>query len=111
MLTRPSSMSSTPPKSIRPAHCQFSGSSCPTPRRSPCRHRDPQIDGTAIAGDDYKPRSGTLVFQPGQDTLYIRVPLHDDGVDEPTETITVRLSNPVGATIADGTAEGRIRNR
>ena len=65
-------------------------------------------DGTAVAGDDYTDTSGTLRFAPGETTKTIRVPtLEDDAVEE-TETFTVTLASPAGATIDDGTATGTI---
>ena len=65
-------------------------------------------DGTAVAGDDYTDTSGTLRFAPGETAKTIQVPtLEDDAVEE-TETFTVNLSSPSGATIEDGTATGTI---
>ena len=53
-------------------------------------------DGTAIAGADYTAVSGTLSFNPGQQTATFQVPLTDDRVEEPTETVSLLLSNPSG---------------
>ena len=64
--------------------------------------------GSATAGSDFTAASGTLTFAPGQTTRTILVPTLNDAVAEPTETFTVNLSNPVGATIADGTGVGTI---
>ena len=52
--------------------------------------------------------SGTLTFAPGETTRTILVRTVDDAAAEPTETFTVNLSNPVGATIADGQGVGTI---
>ena len=65
-------------------------------------------DGTATAGDDYVPELGTLVLEPGQTTGVISVPILDDLLDEEDETLTMVLSDPVNATLADGTATGTI---
>ncbi len=56
-------------------------------------------DGTATPGDDYTPVSGTLTFAPGQDTLTFTVPILDDTLDEPAETIALSLSNPINAEL------------
>ena len=65
-------------------------------------------DGTATAGDDYEPELGTLVLEPGQKTGVISVPILDDRLDEADEHFTMVLSDPVNATLADGTATGTI---
>jgi hypothetical protein len=67
-------------------------------------------DGTATAGSDYQPASGTLSFSPGETTKQIRVKVNGDTTVEPDETFTVELSNPAKATIARATATGTIRN-
>ena len=68
------------------------------------------VDGTATAGDDYTPTSGMLTFEvDGDRTQYVRVPTLDDDIAEETETFTVQLSAPSGATLADGgTGTGTI---
>ena len=65
-------------------------------------------DGTAVAGSDYTAASGTLEFEPGVTSHTIRVAILDDAAMEPTETFTVELSDPVRATLADGTGVGTI---
>ena len=65
-------------------------------------------DGTATAGDDYVPELGTLVLEPGQTTGVISVPILDDLLDEEDETLAMMLSDPVNASLADGTATGTI---
>ena len=68
-------------------------------------------DGTARAGADYKAASGRLTF-PAESTAAqrIEVRLLDDRVDESGETLTVRLSDPQGATLAAATATGTIQD-
>ena len=66
------------------------------------------VDGTAEAGSDYTATSGTLRFEPGTTTLTVGVALLTDDLVEGTERFTVELSDPVGATVADGTAVGTI---
>src|SRR6185295_12716610 len=69
------------------------------------------VDGTAtVADNDYLPLSGTLVFGPGETTQVVSVSVVGDLQVELDETYTVVLSNPVNATIADGTGVGTIVN-
>jgi hypothetical protein len=72
-------------------------------------------DGTAKDGvgepiADYVARAGTLVFNPGQTTQTIVVSVNGDGANEPDETFSVNLSDPVSATIADAGGAGTIVN-
>lgn len=64
--------------------------------------------GTATAGSDYTPTSGTIVFAPGQTTQTVTVPIVSDLTDEPNETFTLNLSNATGAIINDGQGIGTI---
>ena len=65
--------------------------------------------GDATAGSDYTAVSATTLTI-GANTLSgtITVRVLDDLVDEPSETFTVILSSPSGATVADGTGIGTI---
>ena len=65
-------------------------------------------DGTAVAGSDYTAASGTLQFDPGMTSHTISVAVLNDTAVEPTETFAVELSDPVRATLADGTGVGTI---
>ena len=65
-------------------------------------------DGTAVEASDYTAASGTLEFAPGEVMMTISVPTLEDDIEEETETFTVTLSNPSGATIEDGAATGTI---
>ena len=67
-------------------------------------------DGTATAGSDYTATSGTLTFASGETGKTVSVPVLDDAHDDGGETLTFTLSNPSGATIADGEATGTIDN-
>lgn len=62
------------------------------------------VNGTAIAGQDYTARSGTLTIPAGATAAAIAVPLIDDTADEPAETFQLRISAPIAATL--GTATG-----
>ena len=66
--------------------------------------------GAATEGSDYTRTSGTLTFAPGDTEETVSVPALADEHDESSETLTLTLSNPVGARIADGTATGTIEN-
>ena len=73
------------------------------------------VNGTAVAGQDFKAISGTLVFRPSESrrrtaSKSLCVEVIDDDHDEDTETMTLVLSNPVRAYLADGTATGSISN-
>ena len=67
-------------------------------------------DGTAQAGADYTASSGTLNFAPGETAKTVTVAVLDDSHDEGSETLTLVLSNPSGAYLADAEATGTIEN-
>jgi chitinase len=66
--------------------------------------------GTATQGTDFTASSGTFTFAPGATTATGTVNVIGDTTNEANETLTVRLSAPSGATIADDTAIGTITN-
>ena len=59
---------------------------------------------------DFQPAEGELVFPPGATTRTFLVFTLDDSIDDPGDILEVELSNPVGATLADGHATGTITN-
>jgi chitinase len=61
-------------------------------------------DDTATAGTDYTAGTGTITIPAGSTSATFNVAVTGDSIDEPNETVNVTLSNPTGATIADGTA-------
>lgn len=67
-------------------------------------------NGTAAAGSDYTPVSGTLTFSPGQTSKTISVPVIGDTTVEGNETFLVNLSGAANAVIADGQGLGTINN-
>ena len=67
-------------------------------------------DGTAQAGQDYTAADGTLTFASGETQKTVSVAVLDDTHDEGEETLTLILSNALGADIADDTATGTIEN-
>lgn len=64
--------------------------------------------GSASAGADYTTTSGTLTFTPGITSRTVSVAVAGDLLDEANETLTVGLSNPVNAGIADASGTGTI---
>ena len=68
-------------------------------------------DGTATAAADYEAGSGTLTFALGERAHTLAVRVLDDVHNEGPETLTVTLSDAVGARIGDGEATGTIVNR
>src|SRR5262249_47803553 len=67
-------------------------------------------DGTATAGSDYTPASGTLTFNPGETSKTIVVPILGDTGVESDETFRVVLSNPVNAVFGVAQATVTIQN-
>ncbi|OZA85354.1 MAG: hypothetical protein B7X76_05605, partial [Azorhizobium sp. 39-67-5] len=65
-------------------------------------------NGTAVGGQDYVAGAGTLTFAAGETSKTVHVDIAGDVLVEGNETFSVILSNPSGATIADGTAIGTI---
>jgi chitinase len=66
------------------------------------------VDGSAVAPADYVAKTGTLTFAAGRVAQTVAVPVAGDRIGEPTEQLTLALSNPVGVTIGRGTATARI---
>ena len=66
------------------------------------------VNGSAKAPEDYTAASGTLTFAPGELSKQVTVAVAGDTLDEPHETYSVELANPVGATIGDGRGAGTI---
>ena len=68
------------------------------------------VPGTATAAD-FTPRSGTARFEPGQTRVAVSVPITDDSLVEPMESLTLRLSNTSPGTLtARDEVTGRIRD-
>jgi len=63
-------------------------------------------DGTARAGEDYAAVSGTLTFARGETGQVVSLEVFDDPFDEANETLTLVLSNPVGARL--GTPDSAV---
>lgn len=67
-------------------------------------------DGTASAGSDYVATSGTLVFAPGDTVGQVDVTVNGDFLDEPDETLTLSLSDPLNADLGTDVGTGTINN-
>ena len=57
---------------------------------------------TALAGSDYQPTSGILIFNPGETVKTIAVPINGDATPEADETFAVTLNGATNAAIARG---------
>ncbi|MFZ6005504.1 MAG: beta strand repeat-containing protein, partial [Actinomycetota bacterium] len=64
--------------------------------------------GTASSGTDFGSTSGTATIAAGQSSTTVPVAIVGDNIDEPDETFTLTLSNPMNATIQDGSGSGTI---
>ncbi|MEY2409547.1 MAG: large repetitive protein [Verrucomicrobiota bacterium] len=64
--------------------------------------------GSALAGYDYVPVSGTILFPPGTTNQLVRVPVIGDRLSESNLTFFVTLEGAVNAGIARGRAQGTI---
>ena len=60
------------------------------------------INGTALSGSDYTSTTAVATIPAGQTCTTVTFPIIDNNTNEPTEAFSVILSNPSGATIADG---------
>ena len=84
-----------------------------TVRLSPVSSRRVRVEwssagGTAAAGTDYTAGKGSLTFGAGETRKTVSVSVRGDEVDEPDETLTVTLSNAVGATLVKAVGTGTI---
>lgn len=65
-------------------------------------------DGSAVAGQDYTARGGTITIPAGSRSRALGVPLLDDASDEPDESFELRISAPRAATLADASAVATV---
>jgi len=64
----------------------------------------------ALAGADYVAATGQVMIPAGSMSVTFSIDVLGDTLFEPNETFFVRLSNPVDATISDGTGFGIIKD-
>ncbi|MBL6082193.1 family 16 glycosylhydrolase [Belnapia sp. T18] len=67
------------------------------------------VTGTASASD-FTGVSNSLTFAPGETSKMVEVLTATDSLAESNETMTLNLSNPIGATLVDGSGTGTITN-
>lgn len=65
-------------------------------------------DGSALAGSDYVPSSGTLYFAAGQAIATIKVSLINDSAVEGNEQFSVILSPVSNVSVTDGAGQGTL---
>jgi hypothetical protein len=63
-------------------------------------------DGSALAGQDYTAKSGTLSFARGESAKTVSVPVTDDSASEGDETFVLRLSDVSGAASSGNDLSG-----
>ena len=68
------------------------------------------IADSATEGLDYTATMGTLIFNPGDTSLSINVPLLQDSLEEGTEQFSLMLSNAINAPLTQDTATGTIND-
>ncbi|MGI9485617.1 MAG: Calx-beta domain-containing protein [Geminicoccaceae bacterium] len=69
------------------------------------------VDGTAKSGQDYEKRSGVQIFEPGQTSLSVDIPLIDDSKVEQDETIHLFISpDPSRAKVQNRDSSGIVRD-
>ena len=57
------------------------------------------VDGGAIQKADFEYAAGTLTFAPGETSKTVQVLVNEDMYSEGTESFSLKLSNPAGATL------------
>jgi peptidoglycan/xylan/chitin deacetylase (PgdA/CDA1 family) len=72
------------------------------PSRTPVSVDFATADGTAVAPYDYRPRSGTLLFSPGQVRKRIVLTVNGDDFHQADHWFAVKLTKVTGATLAGG---------
>jgi hypothetical protein len=68
------------------------------------------LAGTATDGSDFVAVSGTVSFAVGETAVLVNVPVMGDILTEADETLSLAMSNPVGASMAHATGPGIILN-
>jgi hypothetical protein len=67
-------------------------------------------NGTATSPSDFTAASGTFTFAPGQTAKTVQVAIMGDLVPEPSESFSVNLGTPTGATLAASAGVVTIRD-
>lgn len=66
--------------------------------------------GSASAGGDFTPASGSVTFNPGETSKTVSVPIKNDAVYEGAEQFSVKLSAPTNAVLAKETGVATIHD-
>ncbi len=66
--------------------------------------------GATAGGADLSGESGTVVFEPGETTRVVQVPLFTDTAIEPAEVFRFTLASPVNAQLGSGGVIGAIQD-
>lgn len=82
----------------------------PGPAQVPVTINYSTSNGTATAGVDYLPTSGTVTVPVGSQSATVEVTVIGDRVAESDETFFVNISGPSGAVLGDAQAVGTIVN-
>jgi predicted outer membrane repeat protein len=68
------------------------------------------VNGSAVAGQDYTAKSGTITFPANTLTRTVEISVTGDQAIEGNETFKLQLSNPVNLTLENSNADGLIIN-
>jgi hypothetical protein len=66
------------------------------------------LGATATAGTDYTAVTQVVNFAPGQTEATVNVPILSDAVNDPNETVSLVLTNPVGVGVGLGTQQSAV---
>ncbi len=67
-------------------------------------------DGTAIAGQDYIAKSGTITIDAGTTSVLIPITIISDTLVESSESFFLTITNPVGAKFPEGISEISVQH-
>jgi len=80
------------------------------PSAIPVRVAFNTLNGTATNGTDFFGVNQVINFVPNQTTATVKVPIRGDKTFEPNESFSVRITNPVNATIGKNLVTATITN-
>jgi uncharacterized repeat protein (TIGR01451 family) len=67
-------------------------------------------DASAVAGEDYDARRGTVVFQPGETNQFVQVPVREDSISEGGQLLFLNLTNATNAILLRRVGSGAIND-